>query len=200
MATSADTTPKKEAKDGVAENDSDATVDYNPAPDADANANANADNQDDSQRCYGCGDDAHWGNEGHPSDSIDYSISDEVEWRNLRRRHVGGRTPAQHRRRRRRNALRNFMRGYDRRSPVASSGTDQSEPLDGSDRNGRRVRPRINGIFRRVSANSDDSIFISSEDNGEIILDTGKQNYNLICILSFRIKCRIHSVSITKSF
>ena len=78
------------------------------------------------------------------------------------------------RRRCRRQAERrsSFLRGYrsanNNRHGSSSSGSEQSEPIDGSDSSGRRVRRRVNCIHPLLS-NSD-----SNADDGEsTAYDTG---------------------------
>ena len=150
--------------DGAAENDSDATVDYNDYNKAKPRATEKA-------NVAPRGNDAGQKEEETRARDSPY-VTDEKEWeewRELKESLSAGR------RRRRRQADRrsSFMRGYRsankgrRGSP--SSGSEQSEPLDGSDSSGRRVRRRVNYIDT-LSSSPD-----SNADDGESTsYDTGE--------------------------
>ena len=74
--------------------------------------------------------------------------------------------------RRRRHADRlPFMRGYFNGDRRGSTSSEQSEPQDGSDSSGRRVRRRVNCIFS-TSSNSD-SVF-QSDDSESTAYDAGE--------------------------
>ena len=163
--------PKTAVKrDNAAGNDSDATVDYNPANKNRSTGGALS--QENGARSSKSPD----------MDSLDnFSIQSLIRGNRRRRRKAS-----------RRNA---FMRGYHSRSAPSSgtdqgtrrrprispsSGTEQSDALDGSDSNGRRVRRRVNCIQGSSDNYFDsDSIFISSDDNDGPIFDTGDFNHSI---------------------
>ena len=159
MAAAADVRPKDECTDVVHDgNDTDATVDYNAHGKKKCNTSG-------ATNCYVCGARAYSfgaSKVGEFSDEVSGEISDHTQrlWRKpqRRRRHV---------------ERLSFMRGYFKgnRCGSTSSGSDQSEPQDGSDNNGRRVRRRVNCIYSN-SSNSD-SVF-QSDDSESTAYDAGE--------------------------
>ena len=142
-------------------NESDSTVDYNPA---------NNRKHGGKGKCFGCSDvipkkevDTRSGK----TNQRDRPVSNEIDALNA---------VISSSRRRRRNLTRRtaFMRGYRPNASTASSGNEQSDPMDGSDHNGRRVRRRMNGTSPPAGGRTDsDSIYISSDDGDNHVFDTG---------------------------
>ena len=159
MASAADVRPKEVRQQADNDgNDTDATVDYNAHASKKCSKELQRKEQNGATNCYVCGARAYSFGTSKVGEFSDEK-SDHTQCllrKPQRRRRYADRLP--------------FMRGYFSGDRRGSTSSEQSEPQDGSDSSGRRVRRRVNCIFS-TSSNSD-SVF-QSDDSESTTYDAG---------------------------